>query len=165
MSSDSINQINTLLSVGLSGTKEKTYGIGFTIYYREEPQALESVLRTPNKTYNITYNFTTWTHSAYHFVWVTNERIELYINYNLIAVDVGTKTSQNKPILEQEYILLFGNYNYSFNALTTEIIYPKIWRIPLNKTQINPPQGVNKSFCDDVLAEFIYLILKAHSEV
>ena len=117
------------------------------------------MLRTPNKTYNITYNFTTWAHSSFHLVWVTNERIELYIDYDLIAVDVGTKTLQNKPILEQEYILLFGNYNYSFNALTTEIIYPKIWRIPLNKTQINPTQGINKTFYDNVLGKLIYLVL------
>ena len=151
--------MHTLLSAGLSGTKEKTDGLGFTIYYREKPKALESVLRTPNKTYSITYNFTTWTHSTFHFVWITNEKIELYLNNKLIGADEGRKVSQNKPVLEQEYILLYGNYNYSFNALITEIIYLKIWRIPLNESQINPPQGLNKTYYDNVLGELIYLIL------
>ena len=117
------------------------------------------MLRTPNKTYSITYNFTTWTHSTFHFVWITNEKIELYLNNKLIGADEGREVSQNKPILEQEYILLYGNYNYSFNTLITEIIYLKIWRIPLNEPQINPPQGLNKTYYDNVLGEMIYLIL------
>ena len=80
------------------------------------------MFRRPNKTYSIIYNFTTWKHSTSHFVWITNEKSELYLNNKLIGAYEGREVSQNKPILEQEYILLHGNYNYSSNALITEII-------------------------------------------
>ena len=80
------------------------------------------MFRRPNKTYSIIYNFTTWKHSTSHFVWITNEKSELYLNNKLIGAYEAREVSQNKPILEQEYILLHGNYNYSSNASITETI-------------------------------------------
>lgn len=116
------------------------------IYFREEPETvLETVLRTPNRTYSITYNFTTWTVSIIHFVWVTNERIELYRNYELIGSDNGAEAPNRKPVVEQEYIMVFGNYNFSFNAISTQLKYIEAWRIPFNSSQMEVLSGKNNS--------------------
>ena len=116
------------------------------IYFREEPETvLEGILRTPNRTYSITYNFTTWTVSVIHFVWVTNERIELYRNYELIGSNNGVEAPNHKPVVEQEYIMVFGSYNFSFDAISTQLKYIEAWRIPFNSSQMEVLSGKNNS--------------------
>ena len=143
---DTTNEAHTILAAGLSGSKESNEGLGMKIYFREKPEmVLETVLRTPNRIYSITYNFTAWTVSVIHFVWVTNDRIELYRNYKLIGSNNGVEAPSNKPVVEQEYIMVFGSYNFSFNAISTELKYIEAWRIPFNSSQMEALSGKNSS--------------------